>query len=235
MSANYLVDLQNTAVYCPSLSVVTLSGAMGQIGQWVDLRNCDSYCNIYVAAGACSGPIQVQVQVCPGPFDIPATNGFSGNIFSGGIPQSGSFTDPTSGLPQLPTTFTSGTILTVNSGLYTVPGALGASGQLVNNYTQGTIPFGTNPIQQGMGGFGQTSGSAPVFTSGVFGAATGTIQGGGIAFAAFQRPYQYARINLISGATIPPYVQAGFISQSLTTGSGGGVSQQPFSPTTVNV
>lgn len=225
MSANLHIDCQNTALFVPSVSAVSLSGAQGVIGQWVDLRNSDTYCNVYFSVGACSGPLQFQVQCAPGPWDIPLTaNAFSGNIFSGGAPMSGSFTDPTSGLAQLPTTFTSGGLVTVNSGLYTLPGSANVSG---TNLTAGaatfTLPFGTNPIQVGQGGVGTLSGSYPVCGS------------GGIAFAAFQRPYQYARINLISGATIPPFVQAGFFAQLMTTGSGAGFSQQPFPTTTVNV
>lgn len=223
MSANLHVGIQNTAKYVPSISFNNgLSGALGTIGQWVDMSNCDTYCNVYVTAGACSGPLIFQVQTAEGPYDIPLTgNAFSGNVFSGGAPMSGSFSDPTSGLAQLPTTFQSGGQLYVNSGLYTLPGALGASGQQVNGYAQGTLPFGVNTVQQGMGGEAQiTSGSAPAFAS------------GGVAFAGFQRNYQYARLILVSGATIPQYIQAGFISQSLTTGSGGGFT---FSPQTGTV
>lgn len=225
MSASLHVDCQNTAYFFPSISQVFLSGAMGTIGQWIDMRNTDSYCNVYVNVGACSGPLQFQIQTAEGPWDIPLTgNAFSGVIFSGGAPASGSFGDPTSGLVQLPTTFTSGGLLTINSGLFTIPGSVGASGQLVNNYTQGTLPYGPFAIQQGQCGqaFIQ-SGNWPIMAS------------GGVAYAAFQRNYQYARINLISGATIPPFVQAGFFSQRLTTGSGGGASQQPFSQFLVNV
>lgn len=230
-SANTIVDIGGTAQFVPSLSAVTpvvsgavlgLSGVV--IGQWVDMSNSDTFCNVYVAAGACSGPILIQVQCAPGPNDIPYTNAFSGNIFSGGAPLSGNFTDPTSGLAQLPTWFSSGGILIVNSGLYTNPGQLGASGQLVNNYSQGTLPFGPNPIQNSMGGNAFVgSGAIPEFAS------------GGIAFAAFQRPFQYVRLNLLSGATTTTFVQAGLLSNKMTTSSGGGFSQQPFQSTFVNV
>lgn len=225
MSANLHIDLANTALFVPSISMNGLSGALGTVGAWVDLRNSDTLCNVYVVAGACSGPLQLQVQCAEGPYDIPLTgNSFSGNLFSGGAPMSGSFSDPTSGLPQLPTTFQSGGQLFVNSGLYTLPGGAAVSGtNLVNNYTTFSVPFGTNPIQQGMGGQATLSGTYPVFGS------------GGVAFAAFQRPYQYARILLVSGATIPQYLQAGFISQLMTTGSGGGYTQQPYSTSFVNV
>lgn len=235
MSASYHVDMGNTCLFTPSLStnIALASGAGGNyglsgatVGQWVDLSNSDSFCNVYVAAGACSGPLLVAIQTAPGPYDIPLTgNAFSGNIFSGGAPASGNFTDPTSGLVQLPTWVSSGGILIVNSGLYTTPGILGASGQKVNNYTQGTIPFGPNPIQNAMGGIGfVASGTLPVFAS------------GGMAIGGFQRNYQYARLVWLSGSTSVPYLQAGFIAQLMTTGSGGGFSQQPFGPpNTVNV
>lgn len=51
---------------------------------------------------------------------------------------------------------------------------------------------------------------------------------GGIDFAAFQRPQRYARLMLVSGA-FPNAIQAGFISNKRTTGSGGGFSFQPTS------
>lgn len=240
MSASYHVDLGNTALFVPSIStgVPPLSASSGvagslglsgaTVGQWVDLSNSDSFCNVYVAVGACSGPISIAIQTAPGPNDaiqVGVTNAFSGNIFSGGAPQSGSFTDPTSGLAQLPTWINSGGILLVNSGLYTTPGILGASGQQVGGYTQGTLPFGTNPIQHGQGGTGfVASGSAPEFAS------------GGLAIAGFQRNYQYARLVWLSGASTTPFLQAGFIAQLMTTGSGGGASQLPATQNfTVNV
>ena len=225
MSANLHVDIGGTSIFVPSLSANGLSGALGVIGQWIDLRNSDTYCNMYVTAGPCSGPIVLQVQTAPGPYDVPLTaNSFSGNIFSGGAPASGSFTDPTSGLGQLPTVLQSGGQWFVNSGLFTDPGSLGASGQPVANYPQGTLPFGPTPIQIAQGGevfIG--SGTYPIFAS------------GGIAFAAFQRNFQYARINLVSGATIPQYLQAGFVAQQMTTGSGGGFTFAPQVNQVVNV
>lgn len=238
MSANYHIDCGSTAIFVPSISAVTLSGAVGTVGQWVDLSNSDSFCNVSINVGACSGPLTFAVQTAPGQWDyvggVLGSGAFSGVIFSGGSPASGQFTDPTSGLTssggQLPTWFNSGGLLLVNSGLWVLPGAAGAPGSgttsgmtfaplLQNGYPAGTLPFGTNPIQHGQGGFGVptlngNSGGAPIFCS------------GGIAYAAFQRNYQYARIVLISGATVPPFVQAGFFAQLNTTGSGG-YSWQP--------
>lgn len=232
MSANLHVDLGNTALFVPSIntnlsfgsgSLFGLSG--GIVGQWVDLSHSDTFCNVYVAAGACSGPLSIAIQTAPGLYDIPlGNNALSGNIFSGGVPQSGLFTDPTSGLAQLPTWINSGGIMLVNSGLYTVPGQMGASGQQVNGYTQSTLPFGPNPVQRAQGGANFVgSGSTPAFAS------------GGFAVAGFQRNYQYARLVVLSGATAYPYLQAGFIAQSMTTGSGGGFSQQPYTANLVNV
>lgn len=233
MSANLIVDIGATALFVPSISVQAttpnsgiIAGVSGQpvVGQWVDLSNSDTFCNIYVTAGPCSGPLLVAVQTAEGPFDIPFGNAFSGNIFSGGAPQSGSFSDPTSGLAQLPTWLNSGGVLIVNSGLTTIPGQLGASGQQVGGYSQGTLPFGPNPVMNAQNGYAFTgSGSYPEFSS------------GGIAFAAFQRNYQYCRLVLLSGATQVNYFQAGFLSNLRTTGSGGGYTLQPFPVNTVNV
>ncbi len=58
--------------------------------------------------------------------------------------------------------------------------------------------------------------SAPVFCS------------GGIQFAAFQRPHQYARLIFNSGPFLNA-VTAGFIGNKRTTGSGGGFSYSPTS------
>lgn len=243
MSANLHVDCGSTALFCPSIS--TLSGPSATVvGQIVDMSNSDAFCNIYVAAGACSGPLVIAVQTAPGQFDSPpgvpvqsgAATVYSGyNIFSGSQPLSGFFTDPTSGLSQFPTWLISGGLLVVNSGLWTLPGAQGSPGsgtssgqtfypQLVNGYPIGTLPFGPNPIQHGQGGFGipalwpSSGGAAPIFCS------------GGMAFAAFQRPQQYARLVLLSGASLPQFVQAGFFAQLMTTGSGS-YSQAPQNPT----
>lgn len=238
MSASLHVDFGNTMLFVNSLStpgssggnVISGVGTFGAVvGNWVDMSNSDTFCGVYVAvAGGVSGPLPIAVQTARGINDIPLTGSgsFSGNQFSGGAPTSGSFTDPTSGLAQLPTWFSSGGILWVNSGLYTVPGGASAtppaSGTtLVNGYPAFTLPYGPTPIQNAQGGIageGNLSGAFPVMAS------------GGIAFANFQRNYQYARLVLLSGATQYPGITAGFMAQLDTTGSGTGYSWQPLSP-----
>lgn len=232
MAAGLTVDLGNTTYFPPSISQANNSGtalSSGNqiVGQWLDLSNTDTFCNVYASVGACSGPIGLAIQTAPGPNTLPPfTNAFSGSVFSGGGPLSGQFTDPTSGLAQLPTWVSSGGILWLNSGLYTTPGGLNASGvNLTNNYTTQTLPFGPNPIQQAQCGQAMLlSGSWPIMAS------------GGHAYAAFQRPHQYVRLMYLSGNTLPQFFQAGFISNKLTTGSGGGATWQPLQAgTSVNV
>lgn len=112
MSANLVVDIGNTCQ--ATLSIVAASGggpfsASGAaIGGAVDLINANTFCNLAIAAGLTqSGQLRVGVQTSD-------TN------------VSGSFTDPTSGLAQLPTSFQSGGLIWLNSG-----GANLQSGQLV--------------------------------------------------------------------------------------------------------
>lgn len=103
MSANLVVDIGNTCQFQASVSPVNgvdstpASGVI--IGQIVDLLNANTFCNIFVAGGPSSGLFQVNVQTSDGTT-------------------SGSFTDPTSGLAQMPTAFQSGGRLWVNSGLW---------------------------------------------------------------------------------------------------------------------
>lgn len=212
MSANLIVDIGNTAQF--NLSLYSITGAQSgtQVGLPIDLQNADTFCNVTVAAGGvASGPLLFQVQTADGVSGVP----WSG----GGLPPSGNFTDPTSGLAQLPTWFSSGGILIVNSGFYPIPGGGGGSGTQVAGYPMGTFPFGTTPVQNAQGGPAVASGNIQEFAS------------GGVAFAAFQRPNRFARINLLSGGTsasgLPVF--AGFVSQLRTTGSGGGYSAQPLS------
>lgn len=221
MGANVHVDLGNTGLFAPSIvtgapanSGMSFGQSGATVGQWIDLNNSDTMCQVVVAVGPCSGPLAIAVQ---------CADGISGNVFSGGAPLSGNFTDPTSGLAQLPTWFNSGGVLYVNSGLYGVPGGAGASGQQVGGYTQFSLPFGLNAIANSQGGAAQIlSGSWPEFCS------------GGFAFAGFQRPQRYARLVWLSGATSTPSLVAGFYSQLDTTGSGGGFTFSPGSGT-VNV
>jgi len=75
----------------------TAAGSGTVIGQSCNLINSDTYCNINIAGISQSGQLRVQVQTAD-------------------TDTSGSYTDPTSGLPQFPTSFQSGGILWINSG-----------------------------------------------------------------------------------------------------------------------
>ncbi|MCC6425107.1 MAG: hypothetical protein IT447_16660 [Phycisphaerales bacterium] len=108
MSASYLVDLGGTSNlnYVGGTSIAPANGvgstpASGVIiGQPVDLLFANTFCNLLVVGGVSqSGSFQVAVQTS----DSTA---------------SGSFTDPTSGMPSaaFPTSFLSGGISIVNSG-----------------------------------------------------------------------------------------------------------------------
>jgi hypothetical protein len=117
VSASTLVDLQNTCQRgvsiqgSPVLSgagVFPCSGAV--IGQGIDLLHADTYCNLYVAGVSASGQLRAQVQCSD-------------------TDTSGSYTDPTSGLPQMPGAFSSGGILILNSG--------GTTGGLLNGLVSG--------------------------------------------------------------------------------------------------
>lgn len=103
MSANLVVDLGNTTQYQlsvgPTLGVGDTPASGTIIGRIVDLLHANTYCNLLVVGGPSSGIIRAQVQV-------------SDSVLSG------SFFDPTSGMPQLPTAFQSGGIFIVNSGLW---------------------------------------------------------------------------------------------------------------------
>lgn len=175
MSANLVVDLGNTTHLEVSIaSAIGVGGtpASGQIvGEIVDLNDANTFCNAYVAGGPTSGIFSMAVQT-------------SDSLTSG------SFTDPTSGLAQLPTSFLSGGVFVVNSGI----GNSGRGG--------GTVP----PVS-----------GAPAFCS------------GGLQAAGFQRPHRYARLMALSGGSFDATVVAGFITQSRTTGSGGGFTLSPSS------
>lgn len=162
MSASLLVDLGNTCQLSPS--IIDPPVASGQtpatsgtlVGNIVDLLNANTYCNLYVCGGVSESGL--------GRFAVQTSDSTL----------SGTFTDPTSGLPDFPTAFSSGGLFWVNSG----GGAL---------------------------------------TSGFFTA------------AAFQRPQRYARVIQLSGDWLAGGVNAGFISQLKTTGSGGGFTYNPGS------
>lgn len=172
MSANLVVDLGATCDYKTSISVG--SGSDLTVGAIVDLLGANTYCNVFVNGGLFgSGLINVRVQTSD-------------------TTTSGSFTDPTSGLPAgaFPTTFQSGGQFFANSGLW------------VSGYSSPAAPVN----------------NAPLFCS------------GGTMFGAFQRPHRYARLILDSG-TYPNPINAGFISNKKTIGSGGGSTQAPGSGT----
>ena len=57
----------------------------------------------------------------------------------------------------------------------------------------------------------------------------GGLYSGFLEFAAFQRPHRYARTLVMSGDFWTASLQAGFVSQLRTVGSGGGSSQAPGS------
>src|SRR3954470_5896389 len=104
MSASLLVDLFNTCQVGVSINPPPLlSGAFSApssgaiIGQVINMANADTYCNLFACGTSASGLLRLQVQCS----DSTA---------------SGTFTDPTSGLAQLPGAFSSGAILWVNSG-----------------------------------------------------------------------------------------------------------------------
>lgn len=99
MSANLIVDIGNTCDYRPSL--VIGSGSNLIVGQIVDLLNAHINTNVFVAGGTPggSGVVEIRVQTAD------ATT-------------SGSFTDPTSGMAQMPAGFASGGVLFANSGLF---------------------------------------------------------------------------------------------------------------------
>ena len=123
MSANLLVDLANTCQLSQSIGAAgagsgisyPASGAI--IGDVVDLINANTFCNLWAAGTAVfgSGQLRLQVQVSDSTT-------------------SGTFTDPTSGAAQFPTSFQSGGLLWINSGA-TGGGVLGAfvSGQAVQS------------------------------------------------------------------------------------------------------
>lgn len=101
MSANLIVDVANTALFGVSLSQATgvASPASGvQIGMPIDMEHANTNTQIWATLGAnASGPCQVAVQTA-------------------NVTTSGSFTDPTSGLAQMPDGLLSGGLLWVGSG-----------------------------------------------------------------------------------------------------------------------
>ena len=89
------------------------------VGDSVDLINADTFCNLFVQGkGFGSGPLRVGVQTSDSDT-------------------SGTYTDPTSGLPQFPTNFVSGGFVIIGSGNTTdtflgIFGS-GVSGQIIQS------------------------------------------------------------------------------------------------------
>lgn len=181
MSANLLVDLGNTVQQqysiAPSLAVGGTPASGAIVGAIVDMLHADTYCNLVVEGGATSGIARVLVQ-CSDAIT------------------SGSFTDPTSGLPRdsLPGAFQSGGIFIVNSGLF----------------SSGSLPYGYPWVD-----------NAPLFCS------------GGVQAAGFVRTGRYVRAIALSGV-FPTALNAKFVSNLKTIGSGAGFTYSPGSGT-VNV
>ncbi len=122
MSANLVVDLGSTVDR--RVSVAVGSGSDLTVGQIVDFLGANTFCNVFVAAGAGSGVIEVRLQTS----DSTA---------------SGTFTDPTSGLAAFPTYIASGGIFFANSGL-AVSGysSLAAPANNAPVFCSGGIEFG---------------------------------------------------------------------------------------------
>lgn len=207
MSANLVVDIANTCVFGvsipPSVASAPTSGVF--IGNPIDLKDANTQMQVWAVGGASSGILVLQVQTAPA---------VSGLVQSGGMPPSGTFTDPTSGYVDFPGQIKSGGLIYINSGNFGLPGDGGASGTMGVN----TFPYGLNPNFNGQGGgFHARSGDFPVFGS-----------GGGMAWAAWPRPDRFVRVNILGlGSGFTGLVAAGVLSQSKVTGSGGGFTFAP--------
>lgn len=101
----------------------------------------------------------------------------------------------------------SGTFTDPTSGLAALPSFLASGGVMFAN--------------SGLFVSGYSSLSAPVNNAPLF-------CSGGVQYGAFQRPHRYARLLLNSGA-YPNPIQAGFISNKKTIGSGAGFTYAPGS------
>lgn len=124
MSANLVVDLQATVDR--RVSVAVGSGSDLTVGQIVDLMHANTFTNLFCAGAAGSGVIEVRVQTSD-------------------LTTSGSFTDPTSGIPfdALPSKCASGGVFFFNSGL-AVSGSMSLSSPVSNApvFCSGGIDFG---------------------------------------------------------------------------------------------
>lgn len=94
------------------------------------------------------------------------------------------------------------------------------------NFTDPTSGFAVGDLPSWM-----TSGG--LFRVGASGypSSAANLQSGFIAFGHFQRPHRYARLNHLAGGTYVGPIQAGFITNLRTTGSGAGFTYSPSSGT----
>lgn len=144
--ASHLIDLGNTCTALTSIAAAggglgTMSGQIGIVsglvmpasggivGMACHMGNADSYCNLVVQGmpdvSPTSGMLRIQVQTAD-------------------ANTSGDYTDPTSGMSQFPSQFSSGGMLWINSG-----GLLGSTlGQLQTGSNSG-IPASGYAIQSG--------------------------------------------------------------------------------------
>lgn len=123
--ANLVVDIGNTCVMQPTilpLSGGIIAGLSGvTIGSSVDLINADTFCQLMVyGAPTVNSGLVLQIQCADS--DV-----------------SGSFTDPTSGLSTLPTAFSSGGLLWLNSG--GTGGTLTSGGISGHSFLSGFLQF----------------------------------------------------------------------------------------------
>lgn len=99
MSANLVVDLFSTTDRAVSVGVG--SGSDLTVGRIIDMLGANTMCQVFATAPlGGSGAIEVRIQTSD-------------------LTTSGSFTDPTSGLAQMPSTVLSGGRVIFNSGLWT--------------------------------------------------------------------------------------------------------------------
>ncbi len=116
-SASLVVDLGNTTIMMPSIiDIPFLSGggtfpsSGAVIGSICDLLNANTFCNLFAVGSTQSGQLRLAVQTSDDTV-------------------SGNFTDPTSGLAQLPTSFSSGGVLVLNPSAF--------SGGVLSPFTSG--------------------------------------------------------------------------------------------------
>lgn len=128
MSASYLVDLGNTTGPQFAASAGNYFAASGaNVSNIVDMLNYNSFTNLVITGfwQYPSGELRVQVQTSDDTV-------------------SGNFTDPTSGLSQMPTSFASGGQLFFNSGggtTATAPAASFVQGGIFGPFVSGQCVF----------------------------------------------------------------------------------------------